>query len=105
VDGVFENLKIQNTSGDAEFTGTVLELTGHTVSGDLEATVENTSLKKIHAESISGDVDINLPAGLSNVHAECSTVSGDCLSRVSDAGISAAVQIRATSVSGDVTVQ
>ena len=105
VDGVFENLKIQNTSGDADFTGTVLELTGHTVSGDLEATVENTSLKKIHAESISGDVDINLPAGLAGVHAECSTVSGDCLSRVSDAGSAAAVQIRAKSVSGDVTVQ
>ena len=105
VDGVFETLKIQNTSGDAKFTGTALELTGHTVSGDLEVTVENTSLKKIQAESISGDVDINLPAGLTGVHAECSTVSGDCLSRVSDAGAAAAVQIRAKSVSGDVTVQ
>ena len=105
VDGVFEILKIQNTSGDAGFTGTVLELTGHTVSGDLNVTVENTSLKKIHAESISGDVDVNLPAGLTGVHAECSTVSGDCLSRVSDAGSAAAVQIRAKSVSGDVTVQ
>ena len=105
VDGVFEILKIQNTSGDAGFTGTALELTGHTVSGDLNMTVENTSLKKIHAESISGDVDISLPAGLNGVHAECSTVSGDCLSRVSDAGAAAAVQIRAKSVSGDVTVQ
>ena len=105
VDGVFETLKIQNTSGDAEFTGTVLELKGHTVSGDLDATIENTNLKKIHAESISGDVEINLPAGLTGVHAECSTVSGDCLSRVSDAGAGAAVQIRAKSVSGDVTVQ
>ena len=105
VDGVFEMLKIQNTSGDAEFTGTVLELTGHTVSGDLDASIENRNLKKILAESISGDVEINLPSGLSGVHAECSTVSGDCLSRVSDAGVNAAVQIRAKSVSGDVTVQ
>ena len=105
VDGVFEILKIQNTSGDAEFTGTALEMTGHTVSGDLTVKIENTSLRKIQAESVSGDVDINLPDGLNSVHAEISSVSGDCLSRVSDAGSAAVVRIRAKSISGDVTVQ
>ena len=105
VDGVFERLEAKSTSGDVEFTGTVLELTASTISGDAEATVENTTLKRITAKSTSGDVEINLPAGLNSVHAECSTVSGDCLSRVSDAGADATVQIRAKSVSGDVTVQ
>ena len=105
VDGVFEILKIQNTSGDAAFTGTALDLTGHTVSGDLTVTIENTGLKKILAESVSGDVDISLPDGLTGVHAEISSVSGDCLSRVSDAGAGATVRIRAKSISGDVTVQ
>ena len=50
MDGVFEILKIQNTSGDAKFTGTALEVTGHTVSGDLDVAIENTSLKKIQAD-------------------------------------------------------
>ena len=104
-DGVFENLRLKSTSGNAEFTGSVIDVTANTISGDVELTIENTALKHAEAKSTSGDVDIGLPAGLTSVHAECSTVSGDCLSRVSDAGLSAAVQIRAKSISGDVTVQ
>ena len=105
VDGVFETLTLKSTSGDVDFTGSVQELRASSISGDVDAAVENTSLKLIEAKSTSGDVDIHLPAGLSSVHAECATVSGDCLSRVSDAGLDAAVKIRAKSVSGDVTVQ
>ena len=104
-DGVFENLRMKSTSGDVNFTGSVIDITAHSISGEAEVTIENTSLKHVDAKSTSGDVSINLPAGLTGVHAECATVSGDCLSRVSDAGISASVQIRAKSVSGDVTVQ
>ena len=104
-DGVFENMTMKSTSGDVTFTGSVIDLTAHSISGDTEATIENTSLKHVEAKSTSGDVEISLPTGLPGVHAECSTVSGDCLSRVSDAGAGAPVQIRAKSVSGDVTVQ
>ena len=104
VDGVFKALKMKSTSGDVEFTGTVTDLTASSISGDAGVTVENTSVKHIEAKSTSGDVEITLPK-LSSVHAECSTVSGSCLSRLSDAGMDAAVQIRAKSVSGDVTVQ
>ena len=105
VDGVFETLDMKSTSGGVEFTGSVLELTASSISGDVSANVENNTVKRITAKSTSGDVEINLPDGLRSVHAECSTVSGDCLSRVSDAGMDAAVQIRAKSVSGDVTVE
>ena len=105
VDGVFETLTVKSTSGDVEFTGTVFELTAHSISGDTEVTAENRTIRRIEAKSTSGDVDIRLPSGLSGVHAECSSVSGECLSRISDAGADAAVQVRAKSVSGDVTVQ
>ena len=105
VDGVFEKLEMKSTSGDAEFTGSVLKLSISSISGDADATVENKTLSRIDAKSTSGSVEINLPDGLTSVHAECSTVSGDCLSRVSDAGAGALVQIRAKSISGDVTVQ
>ena len=104
VDGVFETLQVKSTSGDAKFTGSVADLTASSVSGDAEISIENTSLRRIDARSTSGDVEITLPAGLTGVHAECSTVSGEVLSRVSDAGSGAAVQIRAKSVSGDVRV-
>ena len=105
VDGVFETLEMKSTSGDVEFTGSVLELSASSISGDVTLTVENTTLRQITAKSTSGDVEIDLPDGLKNVHAECATVSGDCCSRVSDAGYNAAVQIRAKSISGDVTVE
>ena len=104
VDGVFETLRIRSTSGNAEFSGSVTELTASSVSGDAEITVENTTLKQIDAHSTSGDVEITLPAGLPGIHAECSTVSGEVLSRVSEAGAGAPVRIRAKSISGDVRV-
>ena len=105
VDGVFETLEMKSTSGDVEFTGSVLELTAASISGEVNVTVENTTVKEITGKSTSGDVEINLPDGLRSVHAVCSSVSGDCLSRVSDAGPDATVQIRAKSISGDVTVE
>lgn len=104
-DGVFGNLRLKSTSGDVAFAGSVEDLTASSISGDVEVSVENGTLKHIEAKSTSGDVDISLPAGLNSVHAECSSVSGSCLSRVSDAGNEAAVRIRAKSTSGDVTVQ
>ncbi len=104
-DGVFETLEIKSTSGETVFTGSVLELNISSISGDVDVTIENKTLKRVNAKSTSGDVEINLPEGLTGIHAECSTVSGDCLSRVSDAGTAAVIQIRAKSVSGDVTVQ
>ena len=104
-DGVFENLMMKSTSGDVEFTGSVADLTTHSISGDVKVKIENATVKHVDAKSTSGDVEITLPAGLPGVHAVCSTVSGSCCSRVSDAGINAAVQIQAKSVSGDVTVQ
>ena len=105
VDGVFETLEMKSTSGEVEFNGSVQELKASSISGDVDAQVENQGVKSIEGKSTSGDVDITLPAGLHSVHAECATVSGDCLSRVSDAGAGAELQIRAKSVSGDVTVQ
>ena len=105
VDGVFEALEMKSTSGDVEFSGSVLDTTASAISGDVIITVENATVKQITAKSTSGDVEINLPHGLRSVHAECSTVSGDCCSRVSDAGSDATVQVRAKSISGDVTVE
>ena len=105
VDGVFESLEMKSTSGDVEFSGSVLDTTASAISGDVSITVENTTVKKVTGKSTSGDVEIYLPHGLRSIHAECSTVSGDCCSRVSDAGMNAEVRISARSISGDVTVE
>jgi hypothetical protein len=105
VDGVFENLTLKSTSGDAGFTGTAVSLEAASVSGDVEVEIENTSARRINGKSTSGDVTIRLPRRMSSVHAQCSTVSGSCMSRISDAGPDAELQITAKSISGDVTVE
>ena len=105
VDGVFETLEMKSTSGEVEFNGSVMEVNASAISGDVSLTIENTTVKQIAGKSTSGDVEIYLPRGLRSVHAECASVSGDCCSRVSDAGMNAEVQIRAKSISGDVTVE
>ena len=105
VDGVFENLRIKSTSGDARFSGTAADISAVSVSGDVDIRIENRTLRKAEGKSTSGDVEIMLPEGIRDVHAECSTTTGECLSRISDAGSGATVQVRAKSVSGDVTIQ
>ena len=96
---------MKSTSGDVEFNGSVQETNASAISGDVSITVENTTVKRIIGKSTSGDVEIYVPHGLRSIHAECSTVSGDCCSRVSDAGMNAEVKIYAKSISGDVTVE
>ena len=104
-DGAFDTVRMKSVSGDAEFRGSVITLSIQSVSGDAEAEIENTSVTGVEAHSTSGDLTIVLPEHTDAVHAECSSRSGDCVNRISDAGSSARVQIRAATVSGDVTIE
>ncbi len=103
--GAFDTIRIRSVSGDAEFSGSAVKLTLHSVSGDAEATIENNSIQWIEAKSTSGDVEIMLPEGLEGVHAEYTSRSGSCYCKAADAGFSAPVQIRASTVSGSVRIQ
>jgi len=103
-EGFFGTLKLKSVSGDAEFTGCVDTLTLHSVSGDAEARIENVSARRIEAKSTSGNVEVVLPEDVGSVHAECSTRSGNCMNRFPDGGDAAGLQIKASTISGNVRV-
>ncbi|MBQ6400393.1 MAG: DUF4097 family beta strand repeat protein [Clostridia bacterium] len=103
--GAYDTVRMKSVSGDAEFRGSVITLKLQSVSGDAEAVIDNESLKRVDAKTTSGDLRILLPADLEAVHAECSSRSGECENRISDAGSDAPIQVRAATVSGDVLIQ
>lgn len=104
-EGIVGFLKVKSVSGDAEFSGCVDTLTLQSVSGSAEAHIENISVRRIEAKSTSGDVEIDLPDDIGSVHAECSSRSGDCTNQLPDGGSGAGLQIRASSISGDVRIE
>ena len=97
--------KIVAIVGDAEIEGEAEQIRVNSVSGDVEVNLGNTTVHSIQARSTSGDVDISLAAGTDSVHAAMSTVSGTASCDFPDGGHSARLQIQASSVSGDVTIE
>ena len=100
-----EKLLVSTVSGDAEIHGSALEAEVSSMSGSV--TVDGV-FETLEMKSTSGDVEFNgsvLDAAASAISGDISvTVENTTVKKV-NAGTGAAVQIRAKSVSGDVTVQ
>ncbi len=103
--GVFHTVEMKSTSGDADFRGEAENVRMASVSGDVTGELRNTDVRSVDGSSTSGDVEIDLANGTDSVHTAMSTVSGSTSCRIPDAGPAARLQIRAKSVSGDVTVR
>lgn len=105
ITGECGDLKISTTSGDVDFSGSFTQATGRTVSGDI--TLRKTDLEKtqIDVSSTSGDVDIYIPREMTACVALRST-SGSAWSRCHGRGDGTDdVQVRGSSVSGDIRVE
>ena len=103
--GIFQEAELKSTSGEADLEGEAIQVRISSVSGDVSVELRNPSARFIQASSTSGDVDIDLPSGLESVHASLKSVSGSASCDIPDSGSGAELQIQASSVSGDVTVQ
>ncbi len=103
--GEYRSVGIKSTSGDAEVFGCAIETWAHSVSGDVTVKLENIDAESIETKTTSGDAEIELPRATPSVHARMSTVSGDTRCAFPDAGAGAALQITASSVSGDVRIR
>ena len=103
--GAFTETDLKSTSGDVNLDGTAERVRLHSVSGDVTAEVRNTDVRFIETRSTSGDAEIRLAPGTDSIHAETSTVSGSVHCSSADCGSGAHLQIRASSVSGDVTIR
>lgn len=103
-DGVCGTAHLRTVSGDVRFRGDTEELETNTVSGDAEVMIENRMIRKIQANSVSGDLHIGLPRDIGSVHTELNTRSGDRTCRFGDAGQDAELKITVNSVSGDIRI-
>jgi DUF4097 and DUF4098 domain-containing protein YvlB len=94
-------------SGDVRIGDAAGNVTANTVSGDQE--LGAVARGNVSAQSVSGDVEIGVRRG-SKVYLDCSTVSGDTSSELdvssdAPAGDGPQLEIRARTVSGDITIR
>ena len=102
--GVYGSVHLRTVSGDVKFRGDAETLETNTVSGDADAAVENRMIKKIQANSVSGDLHFGLPQDIGSIHTILNTRSGDRYCRFGEAGPDAELTITANSVSGDIRI-
>lgn len=98
---------VATASGDLRVGEADDNVTANTVSGDLDLGAVRRG--NVSAQSVSGDVEIGVRRG-SKVYLDCTTVSGDTSSELdvsSDApsGDGPQLEIRARTVSGDITIR
>lgn len=95
---------LKSTSGDVKMEGCTGRLSAHTISGDQSLSVQNTDIRNIEAASTSGSIEIHLPDGIPGIHPTMRSVSGSLRCRYSDSGSNADLQIRTSTVSGDIDI-
>ncbi len=105
VHGSFTSVELKSTSGDADLYGEAKMIRANSVSGDVTIGLRNTNPCSVEASSTSGDVDIELAKGTDRINPVLTSVSGSTSCQVPAGGADACVQVRAKSVSGDVTVR
>ena len=95
---------LKSTSGDVRMEGCTSRLSAHTISGDQYLSVRNTDIRNIEAASTSGEVEIHLPDGIPGIHPAMRSVSGSLRCRYPDSGSGASLQIRTSTVSGNIEI-
>ena len=100
-EGKGESLDVKSTSGDAEIVGHFQKIAVKTTSGDLALELTEAEESDIQVNTISGDMDVRLPASARQIAADLNTVSGDIRCRGVDIVEEAPVRLKAQSVSGD----
>ncbi|MBR4459090.1 MAG: DUF4097 family beta strand repeat protein [Clostridia bacterium] len=122
VSGSFGEARLNTTSGDIDFRGgadairmntvsgdidawTVsTQVTSNTVSGEIDLTLRDVDHADLQFNSVSGDIDLHLPSGSSDVEAKVKTRSGDIGYHNVSLRDSAPFRVTAGTVSGDVDI-
>lgn len=97
-------LVMSTLSGDVKVKGAAESAKLKSVSGDLRFKCLQTGIKDIEASTTSGDTRLKLPVEVGSVHMTASTVTGDVKNEFDDCGAGSEVSVRASSVSGDISV-
>ncbi|MGN0777698.1 MAG: DUF4097 family beta strand repeat-containing protein [Aristaeellaceae bacterium] len=104
LEGRIREADVSSVSGDVHVRADVEQVRVQSVSGDIDATCDSDELREVTAKSTSGDVHVHLPGGVRSVCLYTTTVSGDVSYDVCTDS-SALVQVRVSTVSGDINVR
>lgn len=100
--GQYHTLRASTVSGDLEFTGDACHFHFSTVSGDVTARVLR-QLTTVNGNSVSGDIELTIPADIGTCAVRFSTRSGDVSNECNTRG-TRTLHGNISSVSGDITI-
>lgn len=105
VEGYYHNLTVNTISGDIDVRADVKNMTFKAVSGDVDLEFISVEIRDVHGTTISGDIEIDLPEGLSEIAITTQTRSGDVTTRHHCDGVGPVVGGHVSSMSGDITIR
>ena len=104
VEGCYHNLTVNTISGDIDVRADVMNMTFKAISGDVDLAFDSNVIRDVRGNTISGDIDIDLPNGLGFMDIHTQTRSGDVTTRCHTTGDGPTVTGSVTSMSGDITI-
>ena len=105
VKGGCSKLSIGTISGDMDVRADVQTMNFSAVSGDVDLIFESDAIRKVSGSTISGDIEIGLPAGIGAMAIQTQTRSGDVTNRCHTNGVGPVVTGSISSMSGDITIR
>ncbi len=105
VKGYYHNLTVNTISGDIDVRADVKNMTFKAVSGDVDLAFDSVEIRDVSGSTISGDIDIELPAGIGAIAINTQTRSGDVTTRHHTDGVGPTVTGCVSSMSGDITIR
>lgn len=104
VEGRIDDLLVATISGDIDVRADVVKMNFKSVSGDVDMRFDSDELRSINGNTVSGDIEIELPDGLGQICINLQTRSGDTTTRYSTNDVGPTVTGSVTSMSGDITI-
>ena len=105
VEGYHHNLTVNTISGDIDVRADVKNMIFKAVSGDVDLAFESDEIREVRGSTISGDIEISLPAGIGTMAIQTQTRSGDVTTRCHTNGVGPTVTGCVSSMSGDITIR
>ncbi len=105
VEGRIGDLTVATISGDIDVRADVVNMNFKAVSGDVNMQFDSDELRSINGNTVSGDVEIELPDGIGQICINLRSRSGDTTTRYSTNDVGPTVTGSVTSISGDITLR
>lgn len=105
LEGRYATLTLGTTSGDVTVRADVQDMRFRSVSGDMDLTFDSREIENVQGHTVSGDVNVRLPGGMTVAEFKTHSTSGDANCSVPHGSGEGSVRINISTVSGDIDVR